>query len=77
MTLGNETKMATRTGKRSILTILQKKIGDCEQSIDTPNLQNNVNTIWQITHEKTAKQRSATNFRQSSTHFKIPRPDFQ
>ena len=31
MTLGNETKMATRTGKRSIL---QEKRGDWEQSID-------------------------------------------
>ena len=31
MTMGNETKMATRTGKRSIL---QEKRGDCEQSID-------------------------------------------
>ena len=32
--MGNETKMATRTSKRSILTILRKKKGDCEQSID-------------------------------------------
>ena len=31
MTLGNETKIATRTGKRSIL---QEKRVDCEQSID-------------------------------------------
>ena len=52
-----------------------KKIGNCEQSIDISRFKI-IETQFDRILAK-AKQRPLTNFRQSSTHFQIHRPDFR